>query len=327
MRKGPVAGTEMSTGWGLKTLTQDGLEKIHAATLDVMQTTGISVGSDEALDILDKGGCWVNRKTQVVRFPPHIVKEALSTCPGRILLAGRDPADDFMMGGREVGFTTFGTGVLVVDPETGEVRPSTKHDMGMTALLADAMENVDVLTTPVAARDKPDSSYDLHMAEASFVNCSKHLHSDAEDGQRAIKIIEMASAIVGGEEQLKARPIVSLAICPTSPLQLIEPMAEVIIEAARHWIPIDVLSMAMAGASSPISLSGAMVTHNAEVLSGIVLAQLTSPGAPVIYGSSTTTFDMKRGTAVVGAPELGMISALVAELANYYNLPSYVAGG
>jgi trimethylamine--corrinoid protein Co-methyltransferase len=110
-------------------------------------------------------------------------------------------------------------------------------------------------------------------------------------------------------------------------LQLIAAAADVIMQAARYWIPIDVLSMAMAGASSPISVSGTLVTHNAEVLAGIVLAQITNPGAPVIYGSSTTTFNMRHGTATVGAPELGMISAAAAELANYYNLPSYVAGG
>jgi trimethylamine--corrinoid protein Co-methyltransferase len=327
MRKGPVAGTEMTTGWGLKTLTRDGLDKIHAATLDVMQTTGISVGNDEALGILEKGGCWVNKKTHVARFPSHVVTDALSSCPSHTLLAGRDPANDFMMGGKEVGFTTFGTGVLVIDHETEKLRESTKKDMAETALLSDAMDNVDVLTTPLAARDKPDSSYDLHMAEASFINCSKHLHSDAEDGMRAVKIIEMAAAIVGGKEELRRRPIVSLCICPTSPLQLIGPMCDVIMEAATNWIPIDILSMAMAGASSPISLSGSLVTHNAEVLSGLVLAQLTNRGTPVIYGSSTTTFDMKRSTAIVGAPELGMMSAAVAELANYYNLPSYVAGG
>jgi trimethylamine--corrinoid protein Co-methyltransferase len=108
---------------------------------------------------------------------------------------------------------------------------------------------------------------------------------------------------------------------------MIADAADVIIQAAKHWIPGNVLSMAMAGASSPISVSGALVTHNAEVLSGIILAQLTNPGSPVIYGSSTTTFDMKCGTATVGAPEMGMISAAVAELANYYNLPSLVAGG
>jgi len=93
MRKGPVAGTEMTTGWGLKTLTRDGLDKIHASTLDVMETTGISAANDEALGILEKGGCWVNRKTQVARFPSHVVTDALSSCPSHILLAGRDPGE------------------------------------------------------------------------------------------------------------------------------------------------------------------------------------------------------------------------------------------
>jgi trimethylamine--corrinoid protein Co-methyltransferase len=101
----------------------------------------------------------------------------------------------------------------------------------------------------------------------------------------------------------------------------------VIIQSAKHWIPINVLSMVMAGASSPISISGALVTHNVEVLAGIILAQLTNPGTPVIYGSSSTTFDMRHGTAVVGVPEMAMMSAAAAELANFYGLPSYVAGG
>jgi trimethylamine--corrinoid protein Co-methyltransferase len=84
--------------------------------------------------------------------------------------------------------------------------------------------------------------------------------------------------------------------------------------------------MAMAGGSSPVHLAGTLVTHNAEVLSGIVLAQLVKPGAPVWYGSSTTTFDLKKGTAPVGSPELGLISAAVAKLGQYYGLPTFVAG-
>ena len=129
MRKGPVAGNQVTTGCGLKTFTDDALEKIHVATLDVLQTTGVQFGSDEALDILQKGGCWVNKKTQVVRFPQRLVMEALSMCPSHILLAGRDPANDFIMGGKKVGFTAFGVGVLFEDLETGEIRESTKEDL------------------------------------------------------------------------------------------------------------------------------------------------------------------------------------------------------
>ena len=327
MRDSTVAATEMATGWGLRTFTRDALDELHAATLDVLRTTGVSVDCDEALDILEKGGCWTNKKTRVARFPDHVVNQAISLCPSHILLAGRDPENDFMMGGKQVGFTNFGVGVLTEDLETGEIRNSTKEDVADIARVVDALPHMDVLTSPVIARDKPDESYDLHMAEAALVNCSKHYASDSEDGPRTKLLIEMAAAVAGGLEELKQRPIMSFGVCPTSPLQIGGPSAEVVIEAARNWIPCDVLSMVMAGASSPISLSGALVVHNAEVLAGIVLAQLTNPGAPVIYGSSSTTMDMKQATAVVGVPEMAMISAGAADLANFYGLPSYVAGG
>jgi trimethylamine--corrinoid protein Co-methyltransferase len=327
MRDSTVAATQMNTGWGLRTFTQDALDKLHAATLDVLRTTGVSVDCDEALSILKKGGCWTNNKTRVARFPDHVVNQAISLCPSHILLAGRNPENDFMMGGKRVGFTTFGVGVLVEDLETGEIRDSTKADVENIARLTDALPHMDILTAPVAARDKPDESYDLHMLEAALVNCTKHYASDSEDGARTKLLIEMAATVAGGLEELQKRPIVSFGMCPTSPLQIIESSAEVIIESAKHRLPCNILSMVMAGASSPVSVSGALVTHNTEVLAGIILAQLTNPGTPVIYGSSSTTLDMQQATAVVGVPEMAMISAGAADLANYYGLPSYVAGG
>ena len=118
----------------------------------------------------------------------------------------------------------------------------------------------------------------------------------------------------------------SMLVCPTSPLELSYNASQCIIKGARYGIPVNVLSMAMAGGSSSVFLAGTLVTHNAEVLSGIVLSQLTCPGAKVWYGSSTTTFDLKRGTAPVGSPELGLISASVAKLGQYYKCPVFTAG-
>jgi len=97
MRRIPTAGTSTLKGWGMNTLTRDDLDQIHAATLDVLQSTGIYVDHDEALSILEKGGCWVNKKTKVVRFPQHLVNEAMVQCPSHILLAGRDSEEDFKM--------------------------------------------------------------------------------------------------------------------------------------------------------------------------------------------------------------------------------------
>jgi trimethylamine:corrinoid methyltransferase-like protein len=168
----------------------------------------------------------------------------------------------------------------------------------------------------------------LIEAETLFANTSKHvLHGDLYGEAALDAFIDMAAVVVGGRDKLRERPIVSSGGCPSSPLQLGENLCDIIIGCARAGIPAMVLSMALAGATGPVTLAGTLVTHNAEVLSGLVLHQLTVPGAPFIYGSSTTMMDMTYATAPVGCPELGMVGAAAAALARYYLLPSFMAGG
>lgn len=327
MKRGFHAGLSERRGFSLNMFTNDELEEIHYATLEVLEQVGIKVFCDEALDILDGAGADVDRATNTVRFPQFMVEDAIRSCPRSILLAGRDPKHDMILEGRRVGFTNFGAGVMIVDPYTGDLKETTKKDVGTTALVCDAMESVDIYSSAVVGRDMPEASVDLHEAEAFLSNTTKHCqHIDLTGGAGARSFIEMGAEIVGGSEELRRRPVISALVCPVSPLQLHTNTSEIIIEFARAGVPVNVLSMAMSGASSPITLAGTLVTHNAEVLAGIVLAQAARKGAPVIYGSSTTTFDLTYVTAPVGAPELGMINAGVAELSNFYRLPSYVAG-
>ena len=139
--------------------------------------------------------------------------------------------------------------------------------------------------------------------------------------------MEMVSAIVGGKEALRERPLLSFVTCPGSPLNLTKDLCEIVIEAARSGLAVNILSMAMAGASAPVTLAGTLVTHNTEVLAGIVLNQLTCKGSPVVYGSSTCPMDLWRTIASVGSPECAMITAGVARLAQKYSLPCFAAGG
>jgi len=326
MYRGLQPGISTREGWGLNMFTDEELYEIHLATLDVLQNYGVGVHCDEALDIFEDGGATVDRKTNHVKLAPYLVEDAIRSAPSTILLAGRTPEYDVTLQGGRVGFTSFGAGVMVIDPFTGEYRESNKKDVAATALACDALANVDIYSSAVVARDV-EYATDLNEAEAFLTNTSKHCHHiDLTGGAGAKKFFEMAAAIVGGMDKLRERPLVSALVCPTSPLELHTHTAEIIIECAKAGLPVDVLSMAMSGASAPVSVGGTLVTHNAEVLAGIVLNQLTAKGAPVIYGSSTTTFDLTYATAPVGAPELGMISAGVVALARKYMLPSYVAG-
>jgi trimethylamine--corrinoid protein Co-methyltransferase len=316
-----------SPGFSLNTLTDDQLDAIHQATLEVLEQTGLFVETREALEVFDGAGATIDRKNKIVKIPPHLVEDAIRSAPSKILLAGRNPENDKILEADRVHFTNFSEGVEVIDPYTGERRTPTKADLANAAKIVDYLDDIDVCEKAVGASDVPPETVPLHNAEAMLVHTTKHCCVGPGDGFLLKKLVEMAAAVAGGLKKLKKRPILSFTTCPVSPLQLIQECCEIIMESARTGSVINILSMAMAGGTAPVSLAGTLVTHNAEVLGGITLNQLVAKGAPVIYGSSTTAMDLKLGTASVGTPECAIISGAVARLARYYALPSYVAGG
>jgi len=324
--RNPRAGSRKSGGFRLEVFTDDELREIHLATLEVLSRTGFFVEDEEALQIFEDGGADVDRERRVVCLPEQVVEGAIRSAPAKVVLCGRTPDHDVVLEDGRVGFTNFGEGIQVVDPYTGELHESRKADVADCTRLLDALPEIDVVERPLGAHDAPAETAALHNAEAIFSNTTKHVTIGPLTGFCARKTIEMAAAIAGGRDKLRKRPLITFLTCPVSPLKLVADACRIIIEGARAGVPVNVLSMAMAGASAPVSLAGALVTHNAEVLAGITLAQLAASGAPVIYGSSTTAMDLRYASASVGSPECAMIGAGVACLARFYLLPSWVAG-
>lgn len=326
MNRRAHAGRTRSGGFSLNVFTDDEVRDIHLATLEVLEHTGVFTDDDESLDIFAAAGASVDRETGIVRIPPHIVEAAIESAPERVFAAGRDPKDDIMLDAGRVGFTTFGEGLKVTDLETGELRDSTKQDVADTARLADYLDELDTYELAVGAHDVPVATATIHNYEAAVRNTTKHVCAGPLSRWETEVILDIAAAVVGGRDALRRRPILMIGVCPVSPLKLPRECSEAIVAAAKAGVPCLVLSMAMSGGSAPVTLSGTLVVHNAEVLAGITLAQLTRAGTPVLYGSSTTAMDLRLAAASVGSPECGVISAAVAFLARQYRLPSYVAG-
>jgi trimethylamine--corrinoid protein Co-methyltransferase len=316
-----------SQGLSFGNLTDAELDDIHLATLKVLEKTGLFIETDEALEIFDGAGAEIDANNKIVKIPPQLVEDAIESAPSRILLAGRDPRHDKELGTGQVYFTNFSEGIEVVDPFTGKRRVPLKSDLASAARLVDYLDEIDVCEKAVGSSDVPREVLPLHNAEAMLTHTTKHCCVGPGSGYLLNKLVQMAGVISGGIKKFQERPILSFTTCPVSPLRLIRECCEIIIEAARSRSIINILSMAMAGGTSPVTLAGTLVTHNAEVLGGITLNQLVQKGSPVIYGSSTTAMDLKIGAASVGTPECAIISGAVARLARYYALPSYVAGG
>jgi trimethylamine--corrinoid protein Co-methyltransferase len=332
MKPNQYPGKNILYGLKLEVFSDDGIQKIDRATRDVLSNYGIQVSDEEGRKLFKEAGCEVDESTHMVKIPDALVRKALASAPSKFYLYGREERRTFEQehNGR-VHYTCFGTGIQVctyLGNGKYETRDSNDDDLAKCAKLVDWAENISFFSLPVSARDwAGKGAEDVHEMLTSLKNTTKHFHHIDPVGDNVDFYWEMLKAYYGGsEKEAREKPIMSMLVCPTSPLELSHNAAQVIIKGARYGIPVNVLSMAMSGGSSPVYLAGTLVTHNAEVLSGIVLAQIAKPGAKVWYGSSTTTFDLKRGTAPVGSPELGVISAAVAKLGQYYGLPVYVAG-
>ena len=299
-------------GLRLEVLSADDIDAIHAETLNVLEQTGVFVEDDEALDIFADGGARVDRETRMVRLSGETVEAAIEACPHD----DRGPTQ----------FTNFDEGIMYVDPRTGERRDPRKADAGDAARLVDVLDNIDSYSAAVRPRDVPAETAAVHGFEAALLSTSKPVGSEATSAWEVRACADLAACLVGGLDELREHPIVDFGICPVSPLKLPRDATEVIIECARLGLHDTVLSMAMSGGSAPVTLAGTLVVHNAEVLSGITLAQLTERGAPVTYGSSTTAMDLRFAAASVGSPEMALIGAAVAQLARQYRLRSLIAG-
>ncbi len=307
-------------------LSEQDLQKVHSATLSLMKNVGVRVNGREAKEIYRKAGCTIDEETGMIRFPEELVNDAIGKTPERYVMCGRNSKDDFELGSDQVFYTNFGTGIEIVDLETGVRKTSDSEDLGNVARFVDAIPEINAFTTAVASQEAPVHVKDLYEARAVFCNTTKHAILDAENGKNANLVLDMAAAIAGGRDKLRERPFLTLCICPNSPLEIHEGASEVVIETAKAGIPISILSMGLVGGTTPSTLAGTLVVTNAEILAGVVLAQLVNPGNPVMYGSSTTIMDMQYASSPVGAPEHGMFGAAVAQLGKYYKIPTKVGG-
>jgi trimethylamine--corrinoid protein Co-methyltransferase len=326
MKRGIHAGLPRTDGFGACPLSEGDLQDIHLATLEVLERTGVSVEARDARDIFRDGGCAVDDETLIVRIPPGVVEEAIRSTPPIIRWCGRDPRHDLMLGGDRLAFMNFGEAVMINDLATGENRPTVTADVADICTVVDWASDIDVYEAAITPRDCNEEIATVHHLAAALPSVSKPMMFGPLSKLELRACLELAAAVAGGEDALRERPFLGLGMCSVSPLQLTEQGTDVCLFAARAGLPLSILAMAMAGGSTPQTLAGTLVVHNAEVLAGITMVQLAERGAPILYSSSTTAMDLRLGAASVGTPETALLNACVAQMSRLYGMPCWVAG-
>ncbi len=306
----------------LEVLTPEEVQKIHDATLWIIEKVGVRFPSPRALDIWQSFGASVDAEKMVVRAKPHLIEEALKQAPAAYTLCARDPSQDLPLDGNHVFVGTDGCGVEVLDIESGARRTSTLRDVAEIARLADATPEVAFHWVPVSAQDMPPETRSLHEIKVIWENSTKHVQTESiYNAREARAAIEMAALIAGGRDALRKRPVLSLMQCSAPPLGHDGGSLDAALLAAEAGVPTGFMTMAANLTTGPATLAGNLAVGNAEVIAATALLQLAYPGAPVFYAAAQTASDLRTGAYTGGGPEDFLYGAAQNALADFYNLP------
>jgi trimethylamine--corrinoid protein Co-methyltransferase len=306
----------------LSFLSSEEIERIHEASLQILKGTGVKVYSEKVRELLADNGAEVT--DGVVKIPVNMVEKALKEAPREFVLGARDPQCDLPLPlSRDSAYlSTGGFDPFVRDIETGEKRYSTAADLRDFALLSDYLDIIDYFWPIVIPNDLPPPLQILHSLAISLENNRKHVQCDATNEKTAEWQIELASAIAGDKEKLKARPLFSTINCPVAPLSFEKGSSEAMCTLARTGVPIAPMTMVLAGTSGPATMAGTLAVANAEELASLVIVECANPGAPMIYCAEIAPADMRSGTINYEAPEYPLLITGCTQMAKFYGLPS-----
>ena len=306
----------------LEILTTEDVQKIHNATLQIIEKVGVRFPSKRALEIWAANGAEVDYEKKIVRVKPQIIEDAIKKAPPAYKLAARDPQQDLQLDGNHVNLGTDGCGVEVIDIHTGEKRTSCLQDVRDIARIADATEEVAFHWVPVSAQDTPVEARGLHELKAVWENSTKHVQTESiYNVEEAKAAIEMAALLVGGKGNLRERPVLSLMQCTAPPLGHDGGSLDAALLAAEVGIPTGFMTMAACATTGPTTMAGNLAVGNAEVIAATALLQLAFPGAPVFYAAAQTASDLRTGAYTGGGPEDFLFGAATNVLADFYNIP------
>jgi trimethylamine--corrinoid protein Co-methyltransferase len=302
-------------------------ERIISEAKLVLAEVGMDIAVDETKQILAEHGAGVDNPDGRVRFPASIVDAALDSAPASFSLYDVLGEETHRYEGRRTHFTPGSAAINALDRDSSEIRPAVTADLVDLAKLVSGLPRYDAQATSLVSSDVPEAISDSYRLFIDFLYCEKPAVTGAFTIEGFEVIRDLLLAVRGSEEDLAAKPVAMLTCCPTAPLRWTDEGSHNLMDCARMRIPVEVVTVPLTGFMAPVTLVGTLIQHTAEVLSGIVIAQLIQPGTPVLFGGSPAIFDVRYSTTPMGAIETSMLTCAAAEIGRHLGLPTqgYIA--
>ena len=308
----------------VRVYSEDQIAAIHDMALKVLEELGMRLLLPEALDLLRTeapDGVSIDDDARHCRFDRGLVAEAMATAPAQWTLHGGTPETSSVWGGRHVVWCAVGGAPHISDLDGGK-RPGTMEDSRNIMRLCEHYDVMHVQGPNVEAQDIDTAFRHLEVTRAQLVLSNKapfvycRGKGQVADGMEMVRITRSLS-----EDAFRNTPCVYTVINTNSPLVLDRPMLQGIMDYAANGQPILLTPFTLSGAMAPVTIPGALVQQHAEFLAGLVVSQLTRPGAPVCYGGFTSNVAMRSGAPAFGTPENVRAAFASGQLARLVGVP------
>ncbi len=298
-------------------------EKIHMATLEILERVGVNVHHERARELLVRGGAKADGLR--MRLPAYMVSRALNSVPQQLTLYDRSGRVAI----RARGYNTYYGGgsdcLNILDHRTGERRRPTLQDVVDAVRVQDALPEISFVMSMVLPEDVDQSIYDRYQMEVMLNHTSKPIVFVTPDFEGCAAAVEMCEIVAGGADAFQHKPFATCYINVTSGLIANEEALQKCIFLAEKGLPMLYIPLNAAGVNSPATTAGCMAAMNAGILLGVVLSQLVREGTPVaVPGWNGGPYNLKT---MVGNYVLADEQGIPTEMGKYYNLPVFGLGG
>jgi len=299
------------------------IEKLHSAAVTILDETGLNVLHADMRRRLGEAGARLGEEPRVY-IPPTMVEEALKTANDEVVVHDRLGEPVMPLGPHQIYFGTGSDLLFTIDIETGERRTAVLDDVGKSALVCDALEEIDFVMSFALPKEVPEEDVEPQQYYEQVRNTTKPVIMTSFSGLDTLeRMHEMACILAGGDVAFRERPNYIMYGQFVSPLKHDQMAVERLTFCAEHEVPLIYIPTIMPGMSGPMTLAGSLALAGAESLAGLVMQQIIRPGAPFIFGACVSQLDMRTMHFPYGSPEWRLNDLIMAEWSRHYGLPVF----
>jgi trimethylamine---corrinoid protein Co-methyltransferase len=296
------------------------LDRIVQEAFQLIVTPGVRVAPQVHSLLADEGATVLDG---VAHIPEWWARGALATAPSEFFLYDRKGNPTIRYGGDEVHYDPGSSCLNILDSETRQPRPAQAADLARLVQVTEMLPEFAAQSTAVVCDDVPEHMGDWYRLLVVLWYSAKPVVTGAFSGSGLKTMLDLLAEGSGGCEALRRKPRAVFDVCPSPPLNWSEFASWNLAELARAGVPVEIVSMPLAGATAPVTLAGSVVQHAAECISGIVIHQLAQPGAPIVWGGAPSIFDMSTGTTPLGSMESTMLNLACSQVGKSLGLPTH----